>query len=258
MRTPDMAGVVEEDDSRLVADGLISTHEFRARMNADVTDAVEGGITSESSLLNSTYELRTSLQDLETERILVVQRITGVQTLLRGAMPRALSVKGEAADVVVLVIEERQEQVSRLIVKTQLCSSLVLDKQPSTDNSSAVTPSPKRFDTALCVESRLSGLSSELEEEREIVLGAVLQLKSIIHQASETLEEKTLWHDLSALCDTFMALIGVIIHLVSHSIKHVQRRELWYHMAGDMAGAFDRWRLLWSLLGGWRAVSQVG
>ena len=201
----------------LLDEGLITTSEFalrkeRSRRADAIIEEALGAESARASLLSSTYALRANLQDLESERILVVQRIASVSGLVRSALDHASTFQGRHANLAEATLEERQEQLNGLIIQTQLCSTLLSARME--DNSLN-----KRAASVSCPTARLHSLIMHFEEEQEAISATNPERQDIAQQTDLTEKESNMFQQLCAVCDAISRLISLLIHLAAHTIK---------------------------------------
>ena len=166
-------------------------------------------------LLGRTFELRASFEDLEVERKILVHNITAASALVRAALSHVPRLKGEEADFAELVLEERQEQVNRLIIRTEMCTTLATDKSSSVDSS----PPQRRSSTLACPITRLQNLIAELKEEEQGIHVLYPQLSEIIQGRELTTEELDTWVEIRAVLEACTRLISVLSRLSSHTLQ---------------------------------------
>jgi len=148
-----------------------------------------------------TFKLRTRFFNLEAERSCLLHRIAAVQALMRDTLAHvSLSeLKGNAADFAELILE-RQEQVDRLIIRTQICSaSLVIGKVEEN----------KHHKTQM----------AELKEEHACVCTAVMQLHDMREAGGLSEKERKLCNDIAEVCNAASKIVTAIGHFLSHTIE---------------------------------------
>ena len=169
------------------------------------------------SVLRSTFDLRVSFQELEGERIVVVQRIAAVSAQIRTTHARFECLRGDGAMFAEQVLEERQEHLNRLIIQTQQASNttaIVRSRQVRTDDvTGSRTPES-------CV-ARLQSLLTELEGRKHSVDVLMQKVEDAASRrlAGNDSEETDAWRELSAVLDATHRLISIVIHFVSHAIE---------------------------------------
>jgi hypothetical protein len=145
--------------------------------------------------------LRTSFFNLEAERICLLHRIAAVQALMRDALAHVSisEMKGNAADFAELILE-RQEQVDRLIIRTQICSASFVIGEVDEN---------KHHKTQM----------AELKEEHECVCTAVMQLHDMREAGGLSEKESKMYNDISEVCDAASKIVTAIEVFLSHTIE---------------------------------------
>jgi len=162
-------------------------------------------------LLSMTYELQVSFHNLETERILVVQRISELQAIVRKSRARVHDLNGDTARFAELILDERQELVDRLIFKIQMCSSLLLDKG-SEENSTVCTQS-------LSPISHLKNQVPQLEEENECIQAPMQRLQEMMHQSGLPSDQRKVWQEISQVNEASSTFVFAIGKFMTHTIE---------------------------------------
>lgn len=154
------------------------------------------------SLLGSTHELRMSFFALEKERMMVVQRIAVVSAQIRAAVARAtgLNHNPDASRFAERVLEERQEQVNRLIIQTQQVANAI-------NASNSFT---------------LKSLIPQLEEEEDAIRGLMPQIQETTQQwrlVDLTAEETDTWREVAAVFEAGLGLVTCVLQFASDAVQ---------------------------------------
>ena len=160
--------------------------------------------TSLLALLGSTHELRLNLIDLERERMQVVQRIAAVSAQIRAAIARATSLKPDEASFAERMLEDRQEQVNRLIIQMQQVANAVSARWSQNSRT--------------C----LLHLISQLEEEKDAIHTIIPQIQETAQQwplADLSAEETDTWREIAAVFEAALGLVTGVLRFAAHAVQ---------------------------------------
>lgn len=170
-------------------------------------------------VLRSTFDLRVSFQELEVERSFVVQRIAAVSARIRCALERFESLSSDEVRVVEQILEDRQEQVNRLIIQTQQASNAT---NPLRIRDSRAENTTSHGES--CV-AKLHSIMTELEEGKngiDLLAPTIRDATSVTTSTRSTdsfNQETEAWNELSAVLDTTLRLMSAVICFVSHALE---------------------------------------
>lgn len=203
---------------------------------ADKCNALVSGETTISSasmsdfpcqmlrVLRSTFDLRVNFQELEVERSFVVQRIAAVSARIRSALERCERLSIDEVRVVEQILEDRQEQVNRLIIQTQQASNAttpVRIREPRAEDATSHES---------CV-AKLRSIMAELEEGKNginLLAPTIRDATSVttsIRSTDNFNQETEAWDELSAVLDATLRLMSAVICFVSHALEVLTSTE---------------------------------
>jgi hypothetical protein len=200
------------------------------------------------SVLRSTFDLRAGFQELEAERMVVVQRIGGVSAQIRSALARAEYL---SCDEAVLMLEEKEEQLNRLIILTQQAVNATNISRPSSGRSPADDMAAYQ-----CCAKRLQSLVMELEEGKDVAADALVpKIRAKVSRETQSrqtegteegteqvcgdissaerpvppsvLQEEDARREVTMAFDSTLRLISLVRHFASHALQVLHVALAW-------------------------------